>query len=26
LLGHFGPLEDPVAMAEAVSTWVQFHQ
>jgi pimeloyl-ACP methyl ester carboxylesterase len=26
LLGHFGPLEDPVAMAKDVSAWVQLHQ
>ena len=24
-LGHFGPLEDPAAMAEDVSAWVQAH-
>jgi pimeloyl-ACP methyl ester carboxylesterase len=25
LLGHFGPLEDPVAMADHVCTWVEAH-
>ncbi len=25
-LGHFGPLEDPGAMAEDVSAWVQAHR
>jgi pimeloyl-ACP methyl ester carboxylesterase len=25
-LGHFGPLEDPAGMAEAVSAWVAAHQ
>jgi pimeloyl-ACP methyl ester carboxylesterase len=25
LLGHFGPLEDPVAVAEDVCTWVEGH-
>lgn len=24
-LGHFGPLEDPAALAEDVSAWVQAH-
>ena len=24
-LGHFGPLEDPAAMAEDVSAWVRAH-
>jgi pimeloyl-ACP methyl ester carboxylesterase len=25
-VGHFGPLEDPAAMAESVSNWVQGHE
>ena len=24
-LGHFGPLEDPAGMAEAISAWVVAH-
>ena len=24
-LGHFGPLEDPAAMAEDVAAWVRAH-
>jgi pimeloyl-ACP methyl ester carboxylesterase len=24
-LGHFGPLEDPAAMADDVSAWVRAH-